>query len=70
MSEFETGGALIVSWDFTRGQDVGVLIVGKQVPMKPIGNRIEIINAFQGDEAIAIYEMLTKKKEATADAGE
>ncbi len=62
MSEFETNGALIVSWDFTHGEDVGVLIVGKQVPMKPIGHRIEIVNAFQGPDARALYEMLIEKK--------
>jgi hypothetical protein len=64
-NEFESNGALIVSWDFTRGEDVGVLIVGKQVPKKPIGHRIEIVNAFQGDEARAMYNMLTKKKGGT-----
>ena len=62
MSEFESNGSLVISWDFSHGEDVGVLLVGKQVPMKPIGHRIEIINAFQGDEARAVYKMLTKKK--------
>jgi hypothetical protein len=64
MNEFKSNDALIVSWDFTRGEDVGVLIVGRQVPVKPIGHRIEIVNAFQGDDARSVYEMLTKKKEA------
>lgn len=63
MSEFESNGALIVSWDFTKGEDVGVLIVGRQVPKEPVGHRIEIVNAFQGPDARALYEMLTEKKE-------
>ena len=51
-------GAVIVSWAFTRGRDVGVLIVGRQTK----GN-VEIVNAFQGDEAFDIYEKLTNVKE-------
>ena len=65
MSEFETNGSLVVSWDFSRGEDVGFLLVGKQVPIKPIGHRIEIINAFQGDKARAVYRMLVDKDRET-----
>jgi hypothetical protein len=56
-----TNGAYVVSWDFTRGKDVGVLIVGKQHDKK-----IDIVNAFQGQEAYDIYEKLStvKKKDA------
>lgn len=50
---------LLVSIDFTRGEDVGVLVVGRKAPnLNPI-----IINAFQGEEARKIYEMLVTKKE-------
>lgn len=38
--------SVIVSWDFSHGKDVGVLIVGKQEKGK-----VEIINAYQGEEA-------------------
>lgn len=55
--------ALIVAWDFTHGKDKAILLVGKQVPMKPIGYKMEIINAFQGPDAEALYQMLTEKKE-------
>lgn len=56
-----TNGAYIVSWDFTRGKDMGVLIVGKQDKGK-----MSIVNAFQGKEAHDIYEKLStvKKKDA------
>lgn len=48
-------GSVIVSWDFSKGKDVGVLLVGKQSP----GRHVEIINAFQGKEAEDIYKKLT-----------
>lgn len=47
-------GSVIVSWDFSKGKDVGVLLVGKKVP----GKDVEIINAFQGQEAVDIYKKL------------
>lgn len=37
--------SVIVSWDFSRGKDVGVLIVGSQK-----NGRVDIINAYQGKE--------------------
>lgn len=48
-------GSVIVSWDFSKGKDVGVLLVGRQKP----GRNVEIINAFQGKEAEDIYKKLT-----------
>ena len=48
-----TNGAYIVSWDFSRDNDTGVLIVGEQKKGK-----IDIVNAFQGKEAFDIYEKL------------
>lgn len=56
MSEFETDGAVIVSWNFSH-EDTGVLIVGRQTK-----GVVTIINAFQGKEARDIYEKLTTKK--------
>lgn len=52
-------GSLIVSWDFSRGEDVGVLLVGE----KMIGQQVSIVNAFQGKEAHEIYERLVTKPE-------
>ena len=47
-------GSVIVSWDFSKGEDIGVLLVGKKKP----GKDVEIINAFQGQEAVDIYNKL------------
>lgn len=52
-----TSGSVIVSWDFSHGQDVGVLIVGEQKKGK-----VEIVNAFQGEEAEELYKKLTVSK--------
>lgn len=48
-------GSVIVSWDFSKGEDVGVLLVGEKKP----GKDVEIINAFQGDLAVRIAKKLT-----------
>lgn len=53
-----TTDSLIIGFDFSHGEDVGVLIVGR----KKISQSIEIINAFQGEEAKEIYERLTTIK--------
>ena len=52
---------ILVSVDFANNGDTGVLIVGR----KRMNQSVEIINAFQGDEARELYERLitTKKKE-------
>lgn len=47
--------SVIVSWDFSNGIDNGVLIVGKQEP----GKAVQIINAFQGEEAEELMKKLT-----------
>ena len=38
--------------------DTTVLIVGRKTP----GEKVDIINAFQGEDAIALYNLLTEKK--------
>lgn len=54
-------GSFIVSWDFSNGEDTGVLIVGKKL----LGKDAVVINAFQGEEALELYQKLAtvKKKE-------
>lgn len=47
-------GSVIVSWDFSNGKDIGVLIVGEQQ-----NGVVKIINAFQGQEAKDLYVKLT-----------
>lgn len=51
--------SLIVGFDFTNGIDEGILIVGHKDPRKDV----EIINAFQGEEAYDLYLKLITKKE-------
>lgn len=53
-----TTDSLIIGFDFSKGEDVGVLIVGR----KRINQTVEIINAFSGKEAKEIYERLTTVK--------
>lgn len=49
--------SVIVSWDLSRGKDESILLVGKQVD-----GRVEIVNAFQGEEAYELYRKLTVQK--------
>lgn len=53
----ENTGSVIVSWDFSHGKDVNVLLVGKQT-----NGRVDIVNAFQGEEAEELYKRLTVLK--------
>ena len=50
--------SLLVGVDFTNGEDVGVLIVGRKRP----NQSVDIINAFQGKEAEELYNKLIGKK--------
>lgn len=50
--------SLIISIDTSNGKDDIVLIVGK----KTVGQRVEIVNAFQGEEALDLYNRLTTVK--------
>lgn len=53
MDNLKVNECLLVSVDFTQGEDTGVLIVGRQKKGK-----VDVINAFQGQEAIDIYKKL------------
>lgn len=50
--------SLIISIDTTNGRDNTVLIVGR----KTFGHQVEIVNAFQGNEALELYSRLTTVK--------
>ncbi len=54
--EMPLNDTLLVGFDFTHDKDKNVLIVGKKN-----GGKLEIINAFQGENAKAMYELLTTK---------
>lgn len=47
---------LLVGWDYSHG-DIPILIVGRKVP----GDKADIINQFQGQEAKDLYERLVTK---------
>lgn len=51
---------ILVSYEPSNGVDTCVLIVGRKTP----GEVIDIINAFQGLEAEALYRKLITKKES------
>ena len=50
-------GSFLVSFDFNN-KDVPILLVGR----KKKGDAVEIVNAFQGEEAVRIYKILTTVK--------
>lgn len=50
--------AVVVSYDNDSG-NIPILIVGR----KSRGKAIEIINAFEGEEATTLYNKLTSRKE-------
>lgn len=60
MNNTKVNECLLVSVEFTQGEDAGVLIVGRQK-----NGKVDIVNAFQGQEAIDIYKKLitVNKKE-------
>ena len=51
--------SLIIGYDETNGRDHTVLIVGR----KKKGQEVEVINAFQGEEADWMYQKRVTKKE-------
>lgn len=55
-------GAVIVSWDFSNGRDSSILLVGEQT-----NGVVEIINAFQGEEAKELFNRLVTRKEKRDD---
>lgn len=53
-----TPDALLIGVDFLHGEDNGILIVARKEP----NEAINIINCFQGKEAIELYQRLITKK--------
>lgn len=51
--------SILVSVHFSNKNNTGVLIVGR----KKMNQSVEIINAFQGDEARELYKKLITKKD-------
>lgn len=57
--ENHTTTSLIIGYDISHTSDNKVLVIGKRGP----SGSIEIVNAFQGDEAEELYNNLITKKE-------
>lgn len=53
-----TSDSLIVGYDFDFEKETGVLVVGQKRP----NQSVDIINAFQGKEAIDLYKKLITKR--------
>lgn len=50
--------SLIISIDTSNGKDNTLLVVGR----KTVGQQVMIVNAFQGEEALDLYNRLTTVK--------
>ena len=51
-----SSGCLLVSYEFSNNDNTGVLIVGEKD-----GNKMNILNAFQGEEAMELFKKLIEK---------
>ena len=59
-------GSVIISWDYTKGKDHAVAVVGQ----KTWGQATKVINAFEGEEAIELVRKLCESKAMTSRVGE
>lgn len=57
--ENHTTTSLIIGYDISHTSDNKVLVIGKRGP----SGSVEIVNAFQGDEAEELYNKLITKQE-------
>lgn len=56
-------GSLLIGFDFHRGTDKGVLVVGTKTADKDV----TILNAFTGTEAFELYKKLVTQKKPEGD---
>lgn len=54
----KTNGCFAISWDFTHGGDEDLMLIAERKDGK-----LNIVNAFRGQEAHDIYEKLSTTKE-------
>lgn len=54
----KTVDSLIIGFNSSAGKDCGVLIVGRKKPREAV----DIINAFEGEEALELYKKLVTPK--------
>ena len=55
--------SVIVSYE-NQSNDIPILIVGRKIK----NQSVEVINAFQGDEAVELYTRLTTVKKSEGDS--
>lgn len=55
------GDTLIITFDYKDG-DVPVLLVGRKIFDAMYETKLEVINEFTGDDAVSLYNLLTKKE--------
>lgn len=65
MKKLNVNESLLIGVDFTRGEDTGILIVGRQT-----AGVVNIVNAFQGQEAADIYRKLITVKKGDKNNGQ
>ena len=56
---FPGNGALLISWDFTKGRDNDLILVAQKDAKEPGG--LKIVNALSGPEAMDIYKRLVTR---------
>ena len=66
MDNLKTSDTLLVGFDFTNGKDKTVLIVGRKRP----NHSVDIINAFEGQEALDLYKKLVTVNPCLTKKGE
>lgn len=59
-------GCLLVSWDFSKGKDKAVVLVGER---NLYNGRTDILHLFTGQEAYDIYNKLTRKEDYNESSG-
>ena len=65
MVNLQEPGSLIIGYDFSKDVNTGVLVVGRQ---RTGGKVVDVINAFEGPEALKLLNQLTTKpKKVNAD---
>ena len=51
--------SLIIGMNFANNGDQAVMVVGRKTP----GEVCTIVNAFSGEDALTLYELLTERKD-------
>lgn len=58
-NDTEITGSIIVAFDYKKATGTAILIIGQKAP----GADAKVINAFDGEEAMELWEKLTVTKE-------